>query len=68
MQRFGFVNTQVMPIRSDPERLKLMIENPQLLMDTERRLRLMDNVIHRKLQVIEDLKRASQLLTMSYSA
>jgi len=66
MRRFGFVNTHVRPIRSEPEKLKLMIENPSLLMEEERNLKLLLSVVRRRLRELEDVKRASQLLTGRY--
>ena len=66
MRKFGFVNTHIRPVRPEPEKVKLMVENPPLLMEIERTLRLQLNVIRKRLRELEDVKRASNILTGRY--
>jgi hypothetical protein len=66
MRKFGFVNTHIRPVRPEPEKVKLMVENPPLLMEAERKLTVLLNVVSRRLRELRELKRASYILTGRY--
>jgi len=66
LKRFGLVNMNIRPLRSKPEKDRLLLENPTLLMEAKNHLLLQMKIISSRLKGLSDLEKASNIFNMNY--
>jgi len=64
----GFVDLHIRPVKTQEERDRELLENPSLIAKAKRILTVQLNVIKTRLRHLEDLERASMLLSGRYEA
>jgi len=67
LKKFGLVNLNIRPLRSKPEKDRLLLENPTLLMEAKNHLLLQMKIISSRLKELSDLEKASNIFNMNYT-